>query len=86
MLEGVGKRSHIIRSTLKGAEGIESITGLGLMLGIKTKKPAAEVVAKCMEKGVLVITAKDKVRLLPPLNIPVDVLIKALDVIIDACK
>ena len=86
MLESVSKKNHIICRTLEGAEGIESVTGLGLMLGIKTKKPAAEVVAKCMENGVLVITAKDKVRLLPPLNIPVEQLIKALDVIIDACK
>lgn len=86
MLEGVNERAAIIKEALDGAEGIESVSGLGLMLGIKTAKPAAEVVSECMKNGVLVITAKDKVRLLPPLNIPVEELKKALDVIKEACK
>lgn len=86
LLAGVTERSELICSTLDGCDGIESVTGLGLMLGIKTKKSASEVVSACMEKGVLVITAKDKVRLLPPLNIPVDMLEKALHIIIEACK
>ncbi len=86
MLEGVTERTQIIRSTLEGAEGIEGISGLGLMMGIKTVKPAAEVISKCMEMGVLVISAKDKVRLLPPLNIHIETLKKALSIIIDACK
>ena len=86
VLNGVKEREAIIRETLEGAEGVESVSGLGLMLGIKTVKPAGEVVAACMERGVLVITAKDKVRLLPPLNIPKDLLRKALAVILDVCK
>ena len=86
MLDGVTERAELIKSTLLGAAGIESVSGLGLMMGIKTVKPAGEVIAKCMENGVLVISAKDKVRLLPPLNIPTDLLKKALAVIIDACK
>ena len=55
------------------------------MVGIKTAKPAADVAKACMEKGVLVLTAKDKVRLLPALNIPQDVLEKALSVILSCC-
>jgi acetylornithine/N-succinyldiaminopimelate aminotransferase len=55
------------------------------MIGIKTVKPAAEVLAKCIENGVLCLTAKDKVRLLPALNIPMDVLARAIDVIKKAC-
>jgi len=86
MLSAVSEKSKLIRETLEGAEGIESVTGLGLMLGIKTAKPASEVVSACIEKGVLVITAKDKVRLLPPLNIPTKLLKKALSIIIDVCK
>lgn len=86
VLAGVKEREAIIRTTLEGADGIESVSGLGLMLGIKTKKPAGEIVSACMERGVLVITAKDKVRLLPPLNIPEELLRKALAVILDACK
>ena len=51
-------------------------------MGILTEKPAADVVKACMEQGVLCLTAKNKVRLLPALNIPDEVLKKALDVII----
>ena len=67
------------------APGVESVSGLGLMIGIKTKKPASEVVAKCMENGVLCLTAKDKVRLLPALNIPMDILKQAASIIKAAC-
>lgn len=55
------------------------------MIGLKTAKPAAEVVAKCMEQGVLVLTAHGKVRLLPALNIPMELVKKAAEVIIAAC-
>ena len=48
-------------------------------------KPAGDVVNECMENGVLCLTAKDKVRLLPALNIPVAILTKALEVIKAAC-
>ena len=58
---------------------------MGLMIGIKTKKPAAEVVKQCMESGVLCLTAKDKVRLLPALNIPMKELKKAVEIIKSAC-
>ena len=85
-LEDVTKKADIIRETLEGAEGIEDISGLGLMIGIKTTKEAKEVVSKCIENGVLVLTAKDKVRLLPPLNIDNNLLKKALEVIKEACK
>ena len=85
-LEEVTKKANLIRETLSGAEGIESISGLGLMMGIKTTKEAKEVVNYCIEKGVLVLTAKDKVRLLPPLNIETNELLKALDIIKEACK
>ena len=85
LLADVTRKSKLIRSLLEGAPGIESVTGLGLMIGIKTVKPAAEVLAACRENGVLCLTAKDKVRLLPALNIPDDLLIKAAEVIKQAC-
>ena len=75
-----------IRERLEGASGVKGVAGKGLMLGISTEKPAADVVNACIGNGVLCLTAKDKVRLLPPLNIPDDLLDKALDVIIEACK
>ena len=85
-LADVQKKSAYIFSALQGAEGVESVSGMGLMIGIKTVKPAKEVVTGCMEQGVLCLTAKDKVRLLPALNIPMDVLEKAIGILIENCK
>ena len=85
LLKGVRERSEFIINELSGAPGVESVTGLGLMLGVKTLKPAAEVISGCMAKGVLVIKAKDKVRLLPALNIPMEQLKQATAVIKEVC-
>ncbi len=84
-LAQVQQKSEYIVSELKGAKGIKAITGMGLMLGIQTEKPAKDVVAACREQGVLVLTAKDKVRLLPPLNIPQDMLGRAVAVLKTVC-
>lgn len=86
LLAEVSKKSKYIFETLKNADGIESVSGMGLMIGIKTTKPAAEVVKAAMEKGVLCLTAKDKVRLLPALNIPFDELKWAIDIIKEVAK
>ena len=85
-LAEVNKKAEYIRSTVSGKPGVEAVSGLGLMVGIKTKKPAADVVKACMEKGVLCLTAKDKVRLLPALNIPMEVLEKAVKILLECCK
>jgi len=85
-LESVVEKSKRLRSLLEDAPGIQSVSGLGLMLGLKTEKAASEVVRGCMEKGVLCLTAKDKVRLLPALNIPDDLLQKAAKIIKEACS
>ena len=85
LLSQVRQKSEYLFSTFTGAEGIEAVTGLGLMIGLKTKKPAGQVVADCMENGVLCLTAKDKVRLLPALNIPMDTLQKAAEIILRSC-
>ena len=86
LMAEVKEKSRFIFESFEGAEGVESVSGLGLMIGIKTVKPAAEIVNKCIENGVLCLTAKDKVRLLPAINIPMEVLKKAMDIIISACK
>ena len=80
-LAEVQKKSAYVFETLTGAPGIESVTGLGLMIGVKPVAPAAEVVKKCMERGVLCLTAKNKVRLLPALNIPMEDLQFAVETI-----
>ena len=81
----VREKSAYVFSALEGASGVEAVSGMGLMIGVKTTKPAKDVVNACMEKGVLCLTAKDKVRLLPALNIPMDVLKEAVEVIKSVC-
>ena len=73
-------------NTLKDAKGVKSVTGMGLMIGIETEKNANDVINYCTENGVLVIKAKTKVRLLPALNIPFDLLKKAVEVIKKGCE
>ena len=85
LLAEVREKSAILLKTFTGADGIESVSGMGLMIGLKTTKPASEVVAKCMENCVLCLTAKDKVRLLPALNIPMEKLKQAAEIIKAAC-
>jgi len=85
LLAEVRSKGDFIRSALTGAPGVEYLSGLGLMVGVKTVKSAAEVVAKCNERGVLCLTAKDKVRLLPALNIPLKLLEEAVAVLKDVC-
>lgn len=86
LLYDVRKKSEYIFDTLGSAKGVESVTGMGLMIGIKTVKPVADVIRTCMQNGVLTLSAKDKLRLLPALNIDFDLLKKAVDVIKSACE
>ncbi|MBE7081474.1 MAG: acetylornithine/succinylornithine family transaminase [Clostridiales bacterium] len=85
LLNEVKEKSEYIFTKLSTAKGIESVSGMGLMIGVKTTKPAKEVVSKCIEKGVICLTAKDKVRLLPALNIPMKDLEFAIDTILSVC-
>ena len=84
LLKDVTAKSEYILSRLNGAKGVKSVSGKGLMLGIETEKPAKEVIASAMEKGVLVLSAKTKVRLLPPLTITYDLLEIAMDKLLEA--
>lgn len=86
LLAGVAEKSAYIFDELRGAKGVKSVSGMGLMIGIECEKDASEVIAACMEKGVLVIKAKNKVRLLPALNIPMELLKKAIKIIKEACE
>jgi len=85
LLNDVKRKSAYVFDAFKGMEEVESVCGLGLMIGIKPKnKTAADVLKLCMENGVLCLTAKDKIRLLPALNIPMEALEKAVNVIKNA--
>lgn len=85
-LAEVEKKSQYIIEELSACKGVKGITGLGLMLGIETEKDVNEVLSYCQQNGVLPIKAKNKLRLLPPLNISFDDLKKATDIIKKACE
>lgn len=80
----VTRKGKLIFSAFENEKNVVSVSGLGLMVGIETTKNASDIAKKCMERGVLVLTAKNKVRLLPPLNIRDENLLKALKVIKEA--
>ncbi|MBQ9413078.1 MAG: aminotransferase class III-fold pyridoxal phosphate-dependent enzyme [Oscillospiraceae bacterium] len=86
LLAQVREKGDYLKKTFTGAPGITSVSGLGLMLGLQTKKPAGDVLRGCMDRGVLCLTAKDRLRLLPALNIPMELLQKAAAVILDCCE
>lgn len=81
LLASVTQKGEYIKSELLFCKNVKSVSGMGLMLGIETEKSAKDIVAECMKKGVLVLTAKNKVRLLPALNIDEDILMKAITIL-----
>lgn len=81
------KKSDYIKDKLKDVDEIKSVTGMGLMLGIKLKtKNNKEIISKCIENGLLLLSAKDKIRLLPPLTITFENLEKGINILISTLK
>lgn len=68
-LESVKEKSEYIKEFLMNIKGVKSVSGMGLMLGVEIEKDAKAVANQCLEQGLLVLTAKTKIRLLPALNI-----------------
>ena len=81
LLASVRRKSKLLFETFAKFDGIEKVTGMGLMIGLKTTKPAREVAEACIKDGVLCSVAKDRIRLLPALNIDDSLLFQAMDVI-----
>ena len=66
----MSSKGAYLREQLAAIPGVEDISGLGLMIGFRVAgRASADVVKDCMKKGLMMLTAKDKVRLLPPLTI-----------------
>ena len=83
-MEVQGKGAYFKENASK-IRNVERVDGMGLMLGIKTDKPARAVAESCLKKGLIVLTAHDKIRLLPPLNIrknEIDAALKILNEVI----
>lgn len=81
LFKEINEKSKYIISKLKAVKGVNSVTGAGLMLGVETQLPAKAVVSRCIENGVLYLTAKDKIRLLPALNISYQLIDRAISVL-----
>ncbi|MDO5148383.1 MAG: aspartate aminotransferase family protein [Oscillospiraceae bacterium] len=80
-LDEVKKKSEYIFDKLSKTEGVASVSGLGLMIGIELKeKKAADVVKAALDRGLLLLTAKTKVRLLPPLTITYEEIDRGLQI------
>ncbi|MCL2018717.1 MAG: acetylornithine transaminase [Oscillospiraceae bacterium] len=78
----VTEKGEYIREKLQGLDEVVSFSGKGLMLGITLKnKKAPDVLKDALQKGLLTLTAKEKLRLLPPLNIDYDSLDKGLEIL-----
>ena len=80
-MKSVSEKSEYIINFLNNIKGVKSVSGMGLMLGIETEKDAKEVVNTCLENGLLVLTAKTKIRLLPALNISYEEINKGLNIL-----
>ena len=82
----VQKKGEFLKDYFSKCKGVRTVSGMGLMIGLETAFAAKEVAQKALENGVLVLTAKDKVRLLPPLNIDFELLKKAAEIIAEICE
>ena len=81
LMAEITEKAGYLKSELLKCKNVKAVTGLGLMMGVECEKPAKEVVARCREKGVIVLTAHERVRLLPPYCITAEQLHKAAGVI-----
>lgn len=77
-LQSVAEKGAYITEKLRDLRAVKSVSGMGLMLGIETEKNAGDIAAECLKKGLLVLTAKTKIRLLPALNIATEEIDKGL--------
>ncbi len=80
-LEEVTAKGQYFKEKLEKMDEVTNVSGMGMMIGITLKsKKAADIVAEAIGEGLLLLTAKEKVRLLPPLNITYDEIDKGLEI------
>ena len=83
-LEDVGRKAELIKNELEKCSEVTSVSGLGLMIGISLKsKKAGDVAKEALNRGLLILTAKEKVRLLPPLTISDDEIMEGLKILME---
>ena len=86
LLSEVSEKSEYIIKRLEKMQNVKSVSGLGFMLGVEIDGDSKAIVNKCIEKGLLVLTAKTKIRLLPALNISYDEINAGLDILESVLK
>ena len=83
-LEDVERKAELIKTELEKCSEVTSVSGLGLMIGISLKsKKAGDVAKEALNRGLLILTAKEKVRLLPPLTISDDEIMEGLKILME---
>lgn len=83
-LEDVERKAELIKNELEKCSEVTSVSGLGLMIGISLKsKKAGDVAKEALNRGLLILTAKEKVRLLPPLTISDDEIMEGLKILME---
>lgn len=69
-IDEINRKAELFRELLAQIDEVEGVDGLGLMIGVRLKtKKAADILVQCGQRGLLILTAKEKLRFLPPLNI-----------------
>ena len=85
-LKEVEEKGAYMKEKILGFSGVKGVTGMGLMMGVSIEGDAAETVKKALKNGLMSLTAKDKIRLLPPLTIEYGDIVKGLAILEDALK
>lgn len=80
-LKKVREKSEFLRTELEKIKGIKSVSGMGLMIGAETEKNASDIANACVKAGLLILTAKTKLRILPPLNITKEEIIRGIEIL-----
>ncbi len=81
-LKEVNAKGEYIRKKLQTMANVSEVRGMGMMIGIVTEKDnAKEIAKKCVENGLLILTAKNLLRLLPPLNITYEEIDRGLNIL-----
>lgn len=86
-LKEVEKKGAYFKEKLTAIPQVASVSGMGLMIGVELKdKDAKEAVKEALRKGLMILTAKEKIRLLPPLTITYEEIDKGLKILEDVLK
>lgn len=86
-LDEIASKGEYFREKLAEIPEVEGVDGMGLMIGVRLKtKTAAEVCKACLDNGLLILTAKEKLRFLPPLTITKDEIDKGIEILKNVLK